>query len=149
MVISGPFQSASRAIPEPFESHSRVISGSFPEPFQSHSRAIPVPLQCHLSVIPVPSHGMALGWHWDDTAVPFQYHPCVIPVPSQCHPSAIPAPYQCHIIKPFPESFQRHSLNIFFTCTIGQDEGPDQGSMPDVVIFAESTEHVSEVIFPT
>lgn len=27
----------------------------------------------------------------------------------------------------------------------GQDEGPDQGSMPDVVIFAESTEHVSEI----
>ena len=27
----------------------------------------------------------------------------------------------------------------------GQDEGPDKGEMPDVVVFAESTEHVSEV----
>ena len=56
-------------------------------------------------------------------------------------------PLQSHILKPFTESFQRHLFNIFFT--IGQDEGPDQGSMPDVVIFAESTEHVSEVISPT
>ena len=29
----------------------------------------------------------------------------------------------------------------------GQDEGPDRGEMPDVVVFAESTEHVSEVCF--
>lgn len=28
----------------------------------------------------------------------------------------------------------------------GQDEGPDNGDMPDVVVFAESTEHVSEVL---
>ena len=27
----------------------------------------------------------------------------------------------------------------------GQDEGPDRGEIPDVVVFAESTEHVSEV----
>ena len=27
----------------------------------------------------------------------------------------------------------------------GQDEGPDKGLMPDIVVFAESTEHVSEV----
>ena len=27
----------------------------------------------------------------------------------------------------------------------GQDEGPDRGKIPDVVVFAESTEHVSEV----
>ena len=27
----------------------------------------------------------------------------------------------------------------------GQDEGPDKGEMPDVVVFAESTQHVSEV----
>lgn len=27
----------------------------------------------------------------------------------------------------------------------GQDEGPDKGAMPDVVVFAESTEHVSEI----
>jgi len=27
----------------------------------------------------------------------------------------------------------------------GQDEGPDNGDMPDVVVFAESTEHVSEI----
>ena len=26
----------------------------------------------------------------------------------------------------------------------GQDEGPDKGEMPDVVVFAESTQHVSE-----
>ena len=57
-------------------------------------------------------------------------------------------PFQGHNLKPFTESFQRHMFNIF-TCTLGQDEGPDQGSMPDVVIFAESTEHVSEVILTT
>ena len=28
----------------------------------------------------------------------------------------------------------------------GQDEGPDKGVPPDIVAFAESTEHVSEVI---
>ena len=55
-------------------------------------------------------------------------------------------PFQSHNLKPFTESFQRHLFNIFLHCTLGQDEGPDQGSMPDVVIFAESTEHVSEVI---
>lgn len=28
----------------------------------------------------------------------------------------------------------------------GQDEGPEKGDTPDVVVFAESTEHVSEVL---
>ena len=50
------------------------------------------------------------------------------------------------------QTLRRHvgEKNVSFAEVIrsqhGQDEGPEKGEMPDVVVFAESTQHVSEVI---
>ena len=49
------------------------------------------------------------------------------------------------------QALRRHlgEKNVSFAEVIrsqhGQDEGPEKGQMPDVVVFAESTQHVSEV----